>query len=47
MPEHVPTAERIALIDRYVMELVLLTKEQCPDAPVQGISLTVDGLESP
>jgi hypothetical protein len=35
MPEHVPTAERIALIDRYVTELVLLTKEQCPDAVVE------------
>jgi putative heme iron utilization protein len=35
MPEQIPTAERIALIDRYVTELVLLTKEQCPDAVVE------------
>jgi hypothetical protein len=35
MPEHIPTAERIALIDRYVTELVLLIKEQCPDAVVE------------
>ena len=35
MPEHIPTAERIALIDRYITELVLLVKEQCPDAVVE------------
>jgi hypothetical protein len=35
MPEHIPTAERIALIDRYITELVLLIKEQCPDAVVE------------
>ena len=35
MPEHIPTAERIALIDRYVTELVLLIKELCPDAVVE------------
>ncbi len=35
MPDHLPTAERIALIDRYVTELVLLIKGQCPDAVVE------------
>ena len=35
MPEHIPTAQRTVLIDRYITELIWLTKEQCPDAVVE------------
>jgi hypothetical protein len=32
MPEQLPTTDPLSLVDRYVTELVLLTKEYCPDA---------------
>lgn len=36
MPEQVPTApDRTALLDKYVTEISLLAKEQCPDAAVE------------
>lgn len=36
MPEQVPAAtDRTALLDKYVTELCLLAKEQCPEAGVE------------
>jgi len=39
VPEQVPVAaDRTALLDRYVTELILLAKAQCPEAVVEVLT---------